>query len=115
MASILKIAVPDLTRIAKRNGGVFPPTRVQNIIAGTESSGLGHGSRKMPVRGPLFSEITDDRDYGRFASTMWRSISRAFRSNSLLDAKYRARGLMDGGRMYPSLAAQLDRCATLAQ
>jgi mono/diheme cytochrome c family protein len=65
MAPILKTAVPDLTKIAKRNGGVFPLARVQNIIAGTEPSGLGHGTREMPVWGPLFSEITSDRDYGK--------------------------------------------------
>ena len=65
MARILKTPVPDLTRIAKRNGGVFPLEKVENIIAGTEASGLGHGTRQMPVWGPLFSEITSDRDYGK--------------------------------------------------
>jgi mono/diheme cytochrome c family protein len=64
MAQILKTAVPDITKIAKRNGGVFRLERVENIIAGTESSGLGHGTRQMPVWGPLFSQITSDRDYG---------------------------------------------------
>jgi hypothetical protein len=65
MARILKTPVPDLTKIAKRNGGAFPLERVENIIAGTESGGLGHGTRQMPVWGPLFSEIMSDRDYGK--------------------------------------------------
>ena len=65
MARILKTRVPDLTKIAKRNGGMFPLQRVENVIAGAESSGLGHGTREMPVWGPLFSEITSDRDYGK--------------------------------------------------
>lgn len=65
MARILKTPAPDLTKIAKRNGGMFPLQRVENVIAGTESNGLGHGTRKMPVWGPLFSEITSDRDYGK--------------------------------------------------
>jgi mono/diheme cytochrome c family protein len=65
MASILKTPVPDLTKIAKRNGGTFPLQRVENVIAGTESTGLGHGTREMPVWGPLFSEISSDRDYGK--------------------------------------------------
>ena len=65
MAPILKTSVPDLTVIAKRNGGVFPLERVENIIAGTETSGLGHGTRRMPIWGPLFSQITSDRDYGK--------------------------------------------------
>jgi mono/diheme cytochrome c family protein len=65
MARILKTPVPNLTEIAKRNGGVFPFERIENISAGTESSGLGHGTRQMPIWGPLFSEITSDRDYGK--------------------------------------------------
>jgi mono/diheme cytochrome c family protein len=65
MARILKTPVPDLTTIAKRNGGAFPLTHVENVIAGTERSGLGHGTREMPVWGPLFSQITSDRDYGK--------------------------------------------------
>lgn len=65
MASILTTTVPDLTGIAKRNGGIFPLVRVQRIISGTESSGLGHGTRKMPIWGPLFSQIVSDRDYGK--------------------------------------------------
>jgi mono/diheme cytochrome c family protein len=38
MAPALKSAVPDLTRIASRNGGVFPNMRIQQIIDGTASS-----------------------------------------------------------------------------
>jgi Cytochrome c len=65
MATVLKIQVPDLTKIAKRNGGIFPFDRVQKTIDGTELAGLAHGTREMPVWGPLFSQITYDRDYGR--------------------------------------------------
>jgi mono/diheme cytochrome c family protein len=65
MASVLKTQVPNLTQIAKRNGSVFPFARVQKIIEGTESIGLGHGTREMPIWGPIFSRVADDRDYGR--------------------------------------------------
>jgi mono/diheme cytochrome c family protein len=65
MASVLKTQVPNLTQIAKRNGGVFPFARVQKIIEGTESIGLGHGTRDMPIWGPIFSRVADDRDYGK--------------------------------------------------
>jgi mono/diheme cytochrome c family protein len=65
MASVLKARVPNLTEIAKRSGGVFPFERVQKIIDGTESSGLSHGTREMPIWGPLFSHVADDRDYGK--------------------------------------------------
>ncbi|MBV8903411.1 MAG: c-type cytochrome [Acidobacteriia bacterium] len=65
MADVLKVRVPDLTEITRRNGGVFPLTRVQRIIDGAEPSGLGHGTRKMPIWGLLFSQVTSDRDYGK--------------------------------------------------
>lgn len=65
MASILKTPVPDLTRIAKHNGGAFPFERVADVIDGTRLSGLGHGTSEMPIWGPIFSQITSDRDYGR--------------------------------------------------
>lgn len=65
MASILKTHVPDLTLIARRNGGVFPFTSVAKRIDGTQSVGLGHGTSEMPIWGPLFSQVTTDRDFGK--------------------------------------------------
>lgn len=65
MASVLKTQVPNLTKIAKRNGGAFPFSRVQKIVDGTESMGLGHGTREMPIWGPIFSRVADDRDYSK--------------------------------------------------
>lgn len=52
-AIALKETVPDLTEIARRNGGVFPASRVKAVIAGTEQT-PSHGSREMPVWGPIF-------------------------------------------------------------
>ena len=65
MAASVKASVPDLTHIAMRNGGRFPLQRVQKIISGEEQAGITHGTREMPVWGPVFSEITRDRDIGR--------------------------------------------------
>ena len=65
MAFSLKEKVPDLTRIAMRNGGRFPLERVQKIISGEALAGGTHGTREMPVWGPAFSEVTRDRDIGR--------------------------------------------------
>jgi Cytochrome c len=65
MAPILKTRVPNLTEIAKRNGGTFPFNRVQDTIAGTEQKGLGHGTREMPIWGPIFSQVTTDQDFGK--------------------------------------------------
>jgi len=54
---------PDLTSIAKRNGGVFPEERVRSIVAGNEVL-ISHGSREMPIWGEIFHQIENDRDYG---------------------------------------------------
>ena len=65
MASSLKVPPADLTRISIRNHGVFPMARVEKIIAGEEQPPSGHGSREMPVWGPIFSKVTNDVDLGR--------------------------------------------------
>jgi mono/diheme cytochrome c family protein len=65
MAQSLKKTIPDLTYLATRNGGRFPLERVQKIISGEVQAGITHGTREMPVCGPVFSEVTCDRDIGR--------------------------------------------------
>ncbi len=47
-AQQLKNPLPDLTTMAKRNGGVFP---VNQTYATIEGAGKGHGTRDMPVWG----------------------------------------------------------------
>ena len=49
--------------ITQRSGGVFPVGRVRKIIIGDEVI-PGHGSREMPIWGPIFHQIQEDRDYG---------------------------------------------------
>jgi mono/diheme cytochrome c family protein len=63
VAAALKTKVPDLTTISKRNGGVFPDKRVRAVIAGDEGV-AAHGSRDMPIWGPIFHQIERDRDFG---------------------------------------------------
>jgi mono/diheme cytochrome c family protein len=65
MAKSLKVKVPDLTTIAARNGGTFPSEDVQKIISGEDAKPAGHGTREMPVWGPIFSQIAWDQDLGR--------------------------------------------------
>jgi mono/diheme cytochrome c family protein len=65
MAASLKVAPADLTRIAERNGGKFPFLQVQKIIAGEQQPPGAHGTREMPVWGPIFSEVSWDQDLGR--------------------------------------------------
>jgi len=62
-APALKARVPDLTLLAKRNGGKFPAARVRNMIMGDEVL-AAHGSREMPVWGPIFHQIEWDVDRG---------------------------------------------------
>jgi len=65
MSKSLRSAPPGLTRIAARNGGSFPLVRVRNVISGEEALGAGHGTREMPVWGPIFSQVGQDQDFGR--------------------------------------------------
>jgi mono/diheme cytochrome c family protein len=65
MAGWLKVQPSDLTHIAARNGGNFPLERVDRIIAGEEALPSGHGTRAMPIWGPVFSQVTRDQDLGR--------------------------------------------------
>jgi mono/diheme cytochrome c family protein len=65
MAAWLKVPPSDLTRIAARNGGTFPLARVDRIISGEEALPSGHATGAMPVWGPVFSQVTRDRDFGR--------------------------------------------------
>jgi mono/diheme cytochrome c family protein len=51
-APYLKSPAPDLTGLAKANGGVFPLQRVYEAI---EGAGPGHGTRDMPIWGREFS------------------------------------------------------------
>ena len=65
MSVWLKVQPSDLTRIAARNGGKFPLERVDRIISGEEATPSGHGTRAMPIWGPVFSQVTRDQDLGR--------------------------------------------------
>jgi hypothetical protein len=64
MAKFLKVRPPDLTRIAIRSGGVFSRDRIERVISGGELLPRGHGTREMPIWGPVFSQIAWDKDFG---------------------------------------------------
>lgn len=57
------LAIKLLTTLARRNHGTFPTDRVRRIIAGDENH-AAHGSREMPVWGPVFHQIKNDQDLG---------------------------------------------------
>jgi mono/diheme cytochrome c family protein len=64
-SSVLKVKVPDLTEISKRNNGVFPLEHVQRKIDGTEPTGLAHGTREMPIFGPVFTQTGPSGETGK--------------------------------------------------
>ena len=63
-ASALKVQPADLTVLAKNNGGKFPTERAQKFISGDEPTVNSHGSREMPIWGPIFHQIEEDQDLG---------------------------------------------------
>jgi len=62
-ASTLKAKVADLTVLSKNNKGQFPEARVRKMIMGDDIV-ASHGSREMPVWGPIFHQIEWDVDRG---------------------------------------------------
>lgn len=54
LAEFLTLAVPDLTTLAKSNGGQFPDGRVVDVIDGRADVKV-HGMRDMPVWGEWFN------------------------------------------------------------
>jgi mono/diheme cytochrome c family protein len=61
VASVLRVAPPDLTRLANR--GQFPTERVRQTILG-DAVVAAHGTREMPIWGPVFHQIEADVDRG---------------------------------------------------
>jgi mono/diheme cytochrome c family protein len=57
----LKTPPPDLTQIAKRNGGTFPRMHVAEVIDG-EFDKPPHGSKEMPIWGPIFRSVARGHD-----------------------------------------------------
>jgi len=63
MARVLRHAPPDLTLMAKKNGGTFPTARLNRIIAGWDIE--SHGDRDMPVWGDVFTKSREAGDAER--------------------------------------------------
>jgi hypothetical protein len=58
MAKALKKPLPDLTKLSENNKGVFPASRVYDVIDGRIEV-MNHGRRDMPVWGDIYtSELT---------------------------------------------------------
>ena len=61
VSSLIKIGVPDLTRIAWRDGGEFPAEDVRRTIDGRWDR-RAHGARDMPVWGWQFYDSANTND-----------------------------------------------------
>jgi hypothetical protein len=58
VAVALKSRPPDLTEIARRNGGIFPKSRVEAFVTiGGVNRSPAHGTADMPVWGPTFRSL----------------------------------------------------------
>lgn len=65
VSKTLKRNVPDLTRLSQRNNSAFPAVHVRNtIMFGADDLLPAHGSKTMPIWGPIFHEIEFDQDLG---------------------------------------------------
>jgi mono/diheme cytochrome c family protein len=62
-APALNVTVPDLTLLASNNRGKFPTARVRQTVLGDHIV-AGHGSREMPIWGPIFHQVEEDVDRG---------------------------------------------------
>ncbi len=62
-AQALKVEVPDLTVLTRNNRGQFPALRVRQMITGDQVA-AAHGSRAMPIWGPIFHQVEEDKDFG---------------------------------------------------
>ncbi len=60
-AGALKVPPTDLTKISASNGGKFPSAHVYEVINGRAST-AAHGSKDMPVWGPVFLRLSSSHD-----------------------------------------------------
>ena len=63
VATAIRSGVPDLT-ILVRKRGTFPTAELERFILGAGKPAAAHGSREMPVWGPLFRHVENDQDLG---------------------------------------------------
>jgi mono/diheme cytochrome c family protein len=59
-ASSFKVPPADLTTLAKRHGGKFPQSYVVTVLENGLADSKSHGSKDMPLWGPLFGSISSE-------------------------------------------------------
>ena len=73
LVSSLKVAPPDLTLLAKKNGGEFPIKRMYDVIDGRTKI-AAHRSRDMPIWGTRYS-ANAPQNYNQAAYVRTRIIN----------------------------------------
>jgi len=68
VASLLNVRVPDLTRLAARDGGEFPTEDARRVIDGRNER-RAHGPREMPVWGWELYDVSRGNDLDERART----------------------------------------------
>jgi len=56
-ASAFKVPPADLTTLTKRHGGKYPDSYVATVLQNGVQEAKAHGSKDMPIWGPLFGSI----------------------------------------------------------
>lgn len=64
VATVLKGPLADLRTISKRNKGKFPLEEIEKMILNGKGARGAHGSEDMPVWGPVFRKVENDKDLG---------------------------------------------------
>jgi mono/diheme cytochrome c family protein len=60
-ASALKVSPTDLTELSAKSGGKYPAMHISSVLRG-EAETPAHGSKDMPVWGPLFRHLSQGHD-----------------------------------------------------
>jgi len=60
-ASALKVPPTDLTELSAKNGGKYPSMHISSVLRG-EAETPAHGSKDMPIWGPLFRHLSQGHD-----------------------------------------------------
>jgi mono/diheme cytochrome c family protein len=76
-APALKSIPPDLTMLAKYKGDVFPAAHVMTVLTG-QSDNTAHGTKDMPIWGPLFRSMSGQSDQGVYLRA--RNVTEYLRS-----------------------------------
>ncbi|MBZ0163132.1 MAG: cytochrome c [Notoacmeibacter sp.] len=87
MAGLMSTAVPDLTQLAKNNGGVFPLERMYSIIDG-RADVAWHGSRDMPVWGSRYKEMAAEEPANELLDEQTLNLMARSRILAIVDYLY---------------------------